>query len=245
VQGAIVNFDDLESFHLMVQQSVVNVRPDVLAGMFNESTFNYPASRVRDLKVLIEKDDKGERLVVLNGKVNVVAWVPFTMYTHLSVDTKTNTLVISVDHLKLFSFIPATKLIRWTPLHLDRLIALPPNQSLLVDGNRIMVKPFGLFPPPRINGKIGNVEVDDNAISITFAGAAIPAPESSARNYVYLRGGASQFGRFRMADTDVLILDQNQTNPFVFSLRHYAEMIPKSTIELPDTKSVRITMPDF
>jgi hypothetical protein len=245
VQGSIVNFDDLESFHLIVQRSVMLIRPDVLAGMFNESIFNYPESRVRELQVSIARDDKGVRTVQLSGKVNVVAWVPFRMYTRLSVDSNTNTLVIAVDHLKFFGIIPATKLIRWTPLHLERMIALPPNKSVLVDGNRIMVKPFGLFPPPRIDGTIANVEVDDNAISIAFAGDAIPAPESSARNYVYLRGGMSQFGRFRMADTDVLIVDQNQANPFVFSLQHYAQMLPRSTVELPDTRSARITMPDF
>lgn len=245
VRGATVNFDDLESFHLVVQQSVVLIRPDVLAGMFNESIFNYPESRVRELKVSLTKDDKGVRTVLLNGKVKVVAWVPFTMSTQLSVDTKTNTLVIAVDHLKLFGILPATKLIRWTPLHLDRIIAQPPNKSLLVDGNRILVKPFGLFPPPRINGQIASVAVDDNAVSITFAGDAIEAPRSSARNYVYLRGGTSQFGRFRMVDTDVLIQDRNPSNPFEFSLLHYAEMIPRSTVEVPNTSSARVTMPDF
>jgi hypothetical protein len=245
LQRATVNFDDLESFRLVVQQSAVLIRPDVLAGMFNESIFNYPESRVRELQVSIDKDDHGVRLVQLKGKVEVVAWIPFTMYTRLSVDTKTNTLVIAVDHLKVFGFMPATKLIRWTPLHLDRLIALPPNKSLLVDGNRIMVKPFGLFPPPRIEGTIARVEVADNAINITFAGDAIPAPKSAAKNYVYLRGGTSQFGHFRMADTDVLLLDQNEANAFVFSLRHYAEMIPRSTVEIPNTSSARIVMPDF
>ena len=220
VQGKTVNFDDLDSFHLIVQQSVVLIRPDVLAGMFNESIFNYPESRVRELQVSISKDGEGVPLVQLRGKVNVVAWIPFTMYTRLSVDTKTNTLVIVVDHLKVFGTIPATKLIRWTPLHLDRLIAVPPNKSLLVDGNRIMVKPFDLFPPPRIDGKIASVEVGDDAISITFAGEAIRAPDILGQELRVSAGGTSQFGRFRMADTDVLILDQNQTNPFVFSLRH-------------------------
>ena len=245
VHGNTVDFDDLESFHLIVQRSVVLIRPDVLAGMFNESIFNYPGSRVRDLHVSIAKDDQNLRMVQLNGRLNVVVWVPFTMYTRLSVDTKTNTLVITLDHLKVLGIIPATKLVRWTPLHLDRLIALPPNRSLLVDGNRLMVKPFGLFPPPRIDGKIASVVVGDDAINIAFAGDAIPAPESSARNYVYLRGGASQFGRFRMSDTDLLILDQDQTNPFVFSLLHYADMLPWSTVVMRDTRSVRITMPDF
>src|SRR5262249_30747340 len=165
--------------------------------MFSESVFNYPESRVRDLRVSIVKDDGGVgRLVRLSGKVDVVAWIPFTMFAHLGVDQATNTLVISVDHLKVFHVIPATKLIRWTPMHLDRIIALPPNKSLMVNGNRLMVKPFGLFPPPRISGTIAGVQVQDDAVSIAFAGEPIPAPQYPARNYVYLRGGASQFGHF-------------------------------------------------
>src|SRR5712675_1634661 len=44
VQGNVVNFDDLSSFHLVLQQSSVFIRPDVLEGMFNESVFNYPES---------------------------------------------------------------------------------------------------------------------------------------------------------------------------------------------------------
>ena len=228
-----------------MQQSVVLVRPDVLGGMFNESIFNYPESRVRELTVSITKDDHGDRTVVLKGKVQVVGWIPFTMYTHLSEDTKTNTLVITVDHLKVFGIIPATKLINWTPMHLDRLIALPPNKTLMVDGNRLMVKPFALFPPPRINGNISKVEVSDDAIRITFAGDPIPAPKSTASNYVYLRGGLSQFGHFRMADTNVLILDRNQGNPFSFSLLHYAELIPKSGLQIPDMGTVKIVMPDY
>ena len=121
---------------------------------------------------------------------------------------------------------------------------MPPNNSLIIDGNRIMVKPFGLFPPPRITGTMSDVTVDGDGIRLKFAGKSIHAPESSARNYVYLRGGTSQFGNFRMLDTDVLILDQDQSDTFTFSLLHYADLIPKSNVEVHDTKSVRITMPD-
>ena len=245
LRGTTVDFDDLASFHLVVQQSVVLIWPDVMAGMFNESIFNYPGSRVRSLKVAIVRDDKGVLSVVLSGRMHLLAWIPFTMYTHLGVDTTTNTLVIEVDHLKVFGVIPATKLIRWTPLHLDRLIALPPNKSLLVDNNRIMVRPFAMFPPPRIDGRLASVMVGDSAISVTFAGDAIPAPKAAARNYVYLRGGNSQFGHFLMADTDLLILDQDPANPFVVSLLHYAELLPRSRVEARDTRSLRIMMPDF
>ena len=213
--------------------------------MFNESIFSYPGSRVRNLKVSVIKDDQERWTVKLDGRLGIVATVPFSLFTHLSVDTVSNELVIDTDHLTVFGFLPATKLIHWTPLHLDRLIALPPNRSLIVDGNQIRVKPFGLFPPPRIDGRMSKIEVSEDAIRITFAGNALPAPMSSARNYVFLRGGTSQFGHFRMTDTDVLIVDRDPANPFVFSLKHYAEMIPSSTVALANTKSIRLTMPDF
>jgi hypothetical protein len=109
----------------------------------------------------------------------------------------------------------------------------------------MMLKPFGLFPPPRIDGKMSGVIVDDKEIRLAFAGRPIPAPESSAKNYVYLKGGTSQFGNFRMLNTDILILDQDPADPFVFSLVRYAGMIPRSKIDVHDTKSVRVTMPDF
>jgi len=244
IRGSVVNFDDLESFVMAIQQSTVTIRPDVLEGMFNESVFNYPNSKIRDLKVALTQEDNVPG-VRLTGSVNMMFWMPFMMFTHLAVDTKTNTLVLEVKDLKALGIFPATALISWGPFHLDKIISLPPNKTLLVSGNRMMVKPFGLFPPPRINGRISNVTVDGKVIRLTFAGRPIAAPKSSARNYVYLQGGTSQFGHFRMLDTNVLILDQTPVNPFVFSLLHYADMIPRSRVEVHDTKSVLVSMPDF
>jgi hypothetical protein len=181
----------------------------------------------------------------MSGSVNVGLWIPFKMNAHLLVDTKTNTLMIDVSNLRVFGVLPATKLIKWEPLQLEHLISLPPNKSLIVDDNRIMVKPFGLFPPPRVDGKMDSVTVDDKGIHLSFSGRPIPAPESAAKNYVYLKGGAAQFGHLCMRDTDILIVDQDQSDPFVFSLLGYTDMIPRSKIDIRDTKSVRVLMPDL
>jgi len=244
LQGSTVNFDDLASFHLTLQQSVVLIRPDVLEGMFNESVFNYPHSKLRNLHVVLTREDE-ERALHVTGSVNVGLWIPFALSAHLRVDTKTNTLVIDVDHLKVVGILPVGALIKLKPFHLDNLISLPPNKSLIVDGNRMMVKPFALFPPPRIDGQMSDVTLDDDVIRLGFTGRPIPAPEASAMNYVYLKGGASQFGEFRMLRTDILILDKDPADPFVFSLVHYADMIPRSIVEVHDTQSVLVTMPDF
>jgi hypothetical protein len=244
IQGTTVNFDDLNSFLLTVQKSEVRIRPEVLEGMFNESVFNYPGSKLRDLKVTLTEED-GKRAVHLAGSAKVMLWMPFKMDAHLRVDTKTNTLVIEGDDVKILGIIPVTDIIKLEPLQLQHLISLPPNNSLMVDANRMMVKPFGLFPPPRINGRMSGVVVEDAMIRLEFAGDPIPAPRASAKNYVYLKGGTSQFGSFRMLETDILILDQDPDDVFVFSLRHYAGMIPKSTIEVSNVRSAQVTMPDF
>jgi len=242
LRGSVVVFDDLETFRLTLQQSVVRLGPDVLQGMFNESIFNYPNSKIRDLEVALPQGDN-QGLLRLSGRVNMAVWIPFTMFTRLSVDRQTNTLVLDVDHLKVMG-VPATKLLKLKPLHLDALISLPPNQSLMVSGNRIMVKPFALFPPPRISGTISNVTVEHNAIRLEFAGEPIAAPHAPDKNYVYLKGGSAQFGNFRVLDTDVLIVDRNQGDPFVFSLQNYQALLLKSAIAVHGTESVRVTMPD-
>ena len=244
LQGSTVDFDDPESFRLTLQQSVVLIPPDVLEGMFNESLFNYPHSKLRKLKVRLEQEDN-QHVLRVKGKVNVGLWLPFSLSARVLVDTTTNMLVIDVSHLKILGFLSATKQIQWKPLHLENLISLPPNKSLMIQGNRMMVKPFGLFPPPRVDGTMESIAVGEKGIRLVFSGGPIPAPEASADNYVYLKGGTSQFGQFRMVDTDILILDQEPADPFVFSLGHYAEMIPKSRIELRDTKSALVTMPDY
>ena len=244
-KSGVCNFDNLETFHLTLQQSSVRIRPDVMAGMFNESVFNYPGSKLRDFKVGIEKDEDGEgSLLKLSGKINVVAWIPFAMYSKLAVDRATNSMVMTVDHLKIFGGIPATKILKWGPMHLDKMMTLPPNQSVLVEGNTIHIKPFGLFPPPRIDGQLADVKIGSDDITISFAGAPVAAPHSDAKNYVYMSGGICQFGKFRMEDTDVLIVDRDQSDPFRFSVAHYADMVKKSRIDVRELRSITMSMPD-
>ena len=242
-QGRAVDFDDLDSFLLLIQRSEVRIRTDVLEGMFNESVFNYPESRLRDLKVSLT-EEHGVREIRLKGKAKVVFWMPFQMDALLSVDSATNTLVLDGKDVKMLGAIPIGALLKLKPFQLENVISLPPNRSLIVHANRIMVKPFGLFPPPRINGRISRVSVEDGMIVLEFAGAPLAAPKSTARNYVYLQGGESRFGSFCMAATNILIQDQDPHDSFVFSLRHYADLVPRSTIEIGDLRSVRVTMPD-
>jgi hypothetical protein len=48
-----------------------------------------------------------------------------------------------------------------------------------------------------------------------------------------------------MLDTRVLILDRDQHDLFAFSIPRYTAAIPRSDIEVHNTRSVQVTMPDM
>jgi len=241
-----VYFDNLNSFLVRVHNATVLISPTTLQGMFNESVFNYPDSSLRDLKVTISPD-AGENRVKLAGSLKYLLWIPFEMGTQLKVDKESNTLVIAVEDLKVFGIIPAKWLLNFQPFNLEKLIHLPPNQHLIVHGNLMMVKPFGLFPPPHIDGKISTVHVMSKWIELEFAGkdpAFSNIPQSGASNFIYLQGGNAQFGKIGMLGAQVQVIDKNPRDLFQFSLLNYLSYLPHSDVQLTDMGGAVLVMPD-
>jgi hypothetical protein len=244
--GRGVVFDNLKSFLVQVHNADVLITPKTLQGMFNESVFNYPGSKLRNLTVGIEKTGR-ENHVKLAGSLDYIFWIPFEMDTNLSVDRRHNDLVISVNTLKVFGFIPATWLLQLKPFNLDKLLPLPANQYLTVHHNLMLVKPFGLFPPPRINGKMDSISVMPAMISLRFNGQDpqfTPPLQSGKPNFIYLQGGNAQFGQIQMLDTHVQVNDQNPGNLFQFSLMNYLHYLPLSQVKLLDNGAAVLQMPD-
>lgn len=241
--GTDVVFDDLKSFILQVHNGTARISPKTLQGMFNESVFNYPGSTLRNLTVTIRKAGQSNR-ITLAGSLKYFLWIPFEMDTNLKVDQASNTLVISVFKLTVFGFIPATWLIELKPFNLEKLLTLPPNRYLTVHQNLMMVKPFGLFPPPRINGKMSGITVLPSMIQLSFTGKEPAFPDALQNDSILLQGGNTQFGRIRIMNADVKVQDLNSNDVFRFSLLNYLDYLPKSQVKLGSDGSVRLTMPD-
>lgn len=244
-QGSEVNFDDLKSFLVKIHNARVLMRPQTLEGMLNESVFNYPGSNLRNLSVRIVRGGAGNA-VRLAGSLKYVLWIPFEMDTRLWVDHRSNTLVIGVDSLRVFGILPATWLIELKPFNLDKLLAVPSNRHLTVRRNLIMVKPFGLFPPPRVDGKIAAIAVTPAHISLTFSGKNIAHPNIpiAAPNFIYLSEGPARFGRVRMSSTRVEVIDGDPRNAFRFSLLNYRSYLPSSRVKLDRQGGAVLLMAD-
>mgnify|MGYP006920609484 CR=1 FL=1 len=241
--GNNVLFDDLKSFIVEVHNGMVRISPRTLQGMFNESVFNYPNSTLRDLTVNIQKAGQENR-ITLAGSLKYFLWIPFEMDTNLKVDQASNTLVISVFKLTVFGFIPATWLIELKPFNLEKLLTLPQNRYLTVHQNLMMVKPFGLFPPPRINGKMSNITVLPQMIQLSFTGKEPTMTDANSNYSILVQNGNTQFGSIRIMDPNVKVRDLNPKDAFRFSLLNYLNYLPLSQIKLGSDSSVSLAMPD-
>jgi len=70
-------------------------------------------------------------------------------------------------------------------------------------------------------------------------------PDSDAHNFIYFRGGQLRFGKLTMTDTDLLIHDADESDPFDLYLAQYnRQLVAGHTRNLPDL-GLRTWMVDF
>lgn len=239
--GQMVNADKPTSFSVGVKQGMVHIAPQGVAGMLNDSIFNYPQSALRNMTVDLSPY-KGKNVLSIDGNIKVLFWIPFNMLASMSVNQDTNTLNLKVEKITVLKFIPALWAIKFDPLNLDKLLPLPKNNHLSIHQNTIAIKPFGLFPPPRLSGDMKHVRLDSKHVHLAFSdqsNSTMPAGTS-----IYLNGGRMQFGTLSMNPVDIAITDQTKNNAFRFRLSQYKQLLSNSQIELDKYNRVTVSMPD-
>ena len=89
-----------------------------------------------------------------------------------------------------------------------------------------------MIPPPQIEGRVTQVRVDGDQIVQTFGAAADRAalaplvpPDTTAKNFMYYRGGSLRFGRLTMSDAEMQIVDLDPADPFEFELDQYNKQL--------------------
>jgi hypothetical protein len=165
------------------------------------------------------------------------------MRVNLDLEKETNELKIMVDDLDILGGIPVTWAINIEPLNLEELLPLPENKHLRLNKNTIFIKPFGLFPPPRISGDMEAINVEPEAIYLSFTGKNVIS-NSLSTNGITLDGGSMKFGKLAMAPVSITIRDKAPESPFRFSLYRYDDYLDTSDISLDSNGSVKVVMPD-
>ena len=243
--GSIPFLDEPESFRIRVTSGVVGLTGDDLAGLLNGWVFAYSGSPLRNLKARVEGSS-----VVLSGTMRKGLDLPFEMTASLTLEPD-GRIRSHPTGMKILG-VNGNALLHAFGLRLDKVLDLKGSRGATVEGDDLLLEPTKIIPPPSIAGRLASIGIEGDQIVQTFvetgddaaAGAAF-RPDAAAKNYIYFRGGKLRFGKLTMTDTDLLIVDADQSNAFdMYMSKYNVQLVASNTKNLPNL-GLRVSMPDF
>jgi hypothetical protein len=238
-------FDDPASFTLAIDSGDVGITPASLGALLNGYVFNYPGSPLKRLRISIEKGE-----LVQRGVLHKVIDLPFSIRAKLSA-TPDGRLRLHPTSVRVIG-IPVRGMMRFFGLELDNLVRIKGGRGIEIEGNDFLLAPSGLLPSPKISGRVRAVRLEADEIRQVFGGSnrrgripELQPTDTSAKNYMFYRGGVLRFGKLTMADADLQIVDADPRDPFEFYLaRLNDQLVAGESHNQPDFGLVT-TMPDY
>lgn len=237
--------DDASSFTIRVTNGVVRLRGDDLASLLNNIVFAYRGAPLKKLRARFDGS-----AVVLSGTLRKGVDLPFSIWAtpKLEPDGRvrmhpTRTRILGIN---------GAALMKALGLHLDDLLDLAGARGATVDRDDILLDPMKILPPPAIEGRLAWIGVEGDELVQRFVHAALDTvfdryirPDSSAPNFVYFRGGHLRFGKLEMSDTDLQIVDADQSDPFDLYLAKYNRQLVAGHSRNLENYGLRVEMPDY
>jgi hypothetical protein len=234
-------FDDKHSFTLAIDSARIAITPKALGDLLNRYTFAYPGSPLRRLRISIEKGQLKQE--------GTMRGISFTMLGELTL-TPDGELRIHPTSMKAAG-IGVGGLMKFFGLNLEKLVKLKGGRGVRIQKDDFFLNPPELLPPPRVQGRVGAVEVNDSQIVQVFQPDSgrrvhpLPLPDSKVSNYMYYRGDVLRFGKLTMHDTDLFIVDAVPEDPFDFFLEQYkAQLVAGYSRTRPD-EGLTVVMQDY
>ena len=143
--------------------------------------------------------------------------------------------------------LPVHPLMKLLSIEMDDLLKVKPGIGITVENDDLILDPQQLVPPPLIRGKVTAVQVADGILVQQFGSGERQrlSPLPISRNYIYWRGNELQFGKLTMTDTDLELVDQDQDDPFDFSIDHWNDQLVAGYSKTMPNRGLKAHMPDF
>ena len=217
--GAIVFFDDKNSFTLHLNYAEIAISCNALAQVLNENVFSSSDAPIKHLSI----ESKNNQLI-MKGKLPQKADVAFETMGTLSADLDGRIRVHS-DHVKA-AHLPVKGLMDLLGIDIAGLIDTKKIHGITVEKDDIILDSEQILPAPHIKGKVAGVRIRGNDIVLTF-GTTRPSniAGQQAGNYMAFRHSDMRFGKLTMHDSDLIMIDMDPGDPFDFYLDHYQDQL--------------------
>jgi hypothetical protein len=222
LNGGPITFDDKNSFAIQLDYAEIRLNGNDLTALMNDHIFAYPGAPLKHLKI----HTSGSQLVQ-SGLMHKILDIPFEITADLSVTpaglirlhpVKTRILGVNGDDL-----------MRAFHLTLEKILDLSKAKGVTVKGNDLFLDPVLILPPPAMKGHATAIRVEGDELVQTFgsidAAPNLVPPDTSARAYMYYKGGTIHFGKLLMLDAEMEVVDLRPSGFFDFSLDRYKDQL--------------------
>lgn len=246
-----VDFDNVNAYRLELRNGQADLALPTLQYILNKIVFSYSGSPLRNLQIAASQQTSGTagRKLVIQGELNFVFWLGFEMIADLKLDVEKNVLYIDSEGVTALGMPFAGDLLSSIGLDLEALVPVPKDSPLQLTGNRMIVDPYRLFPAPHFSGHLSRVGLEIDRLTLQFSDARrIPFPPLSvpeSKSGLYIFQGAVKFGKLRMIDTRLQMVDTDPSDRFDFYAKEYHQQLIRSEIRIGLDRSVVARVPDY
>jgi hypothetical protein len=237
--GAIVVFDDKNSFAIGLASAEISISCTSLAQVLNGNVFSSADGPLKDLSITSRNNE-----LIIKGKLHQKGDVPFESTGTLSAD-EDGQIRLHVEHVKA-AHLPLKGLMDLLGIDLTRLINTKQVHGVVAEKDDLIIDPEQILPPPHVQGKVTAVRVQGNDIVQVFGnsqGSNFAARQRG--NYMAFRHGDMRFGKLTMHDADLIMIDMDSRNPFDFFLDHYQDQLVAGYTKSTPEYGLRVYTRDY
>jgi hypothetical protein len=237
--GTTVNFDDKNSFILVLDSAEISISCNALAQVLNENVFSASDSPIKDVSI-----QSNANQLIIRGKLRQRDNVPFETTGSLTAEGD-GRIRLRTTHLKA-AHLPVKGMLDLLGIDIARLIDTKRIQGISVDKDDLILNPEQILPAPHIQGKVTAVRLQGNDIVQVFGkpqGENFGAKQGG--NYLAFRHGELRFGKLTMRDSDLIMIDEDSRDPFDFYIDHYQEQLIAGYTKLTPDFGLRAYARDY
>jgi hypothetical protein len=241
VAGEPLNFDNKTTFVLRIDTAEIGLKSASLDRLMNVYVLDVPNPPLRDLHI-----EMAGKQLEQSGTMHKVIDIPFTMWGDVSVsEGKIRIHPTKIDICGLNGL----GLLKAVGMSLEKMLKLPPERGMTVEGNDMLLDPTKLLPPPKTEMKLVAVRVEGDELVQTFdAGLHLPPlrpKHPELKNWMYYRNGTLRMGKLLMVDADMQVVDTDPSDPFDFFLDRYNEQLVAGYNRNTPDHGLIVHMPDL
>jgi len=219
--GTPLNFDNKLSCVMKVDTGTIGLNGASLDILMNRYIFGYPNPSLRNLHT-----EMAGKQLKQSGIIHKVVDIPFTMFADVSVSN--GLLRIHPTKLEICG-INGLGLLKAVGMTMQKMLTLPKDRGISVEGNDLLIDPNRALPPPKVELKLVGVRIEgDELVQVFDAGRHLPElvlPHPEEKNTMLFRGGTLRMGKLLMVDANMQVADTDPSDPFDFVIDRYNEQL--------------------